>query len=122
MNKQVVSLVLMVLFLFNVAMIIISATSHDKLTVSSRHISVESRGGRSQHPLSGINRDSLLDVGVVIVNKDNLYQIEMMEYAYFEGQKDALEGKVKIKKTKTWDWAPGASPWDNGRAVKYNPK
>ena len=42
------------------------------------------------------------------------------EYAYAEGQKDALEGKWVIKYDSTnhvWCWIN--SPWDNGRKPVY---
>ena len=36
----------------------------------------------------------------------------MMEYAYFEGQKDALEGHVRIAKDTEGCWEWTESPWD----------
>lgn len=44
-----------------------------------------------------------------------------MEYAYFEGQKDALEGDVRIKKVNgNWEWSK--SPWDDTLTnPKYRP-
>lgn len=45
-----------------------------------------------------------------------------MEKAYFEGQKDAIEGDVRIeyiKELKKWHWTK--SPWDDGTKFRYNP-
>ena len=44
-----------------------------------------------------------------------------LEQAYFEGQKDALEGDVRIKQTEEgWEWIK--SPWDEGQSPLYDPK
>ena len=43
-----------------------------------------------------------------------------MEEAYFEGQRDALEGKLKIKATSEgYVWTE--SPWDNGSEPSFQP-
>lgn len=43
-----------------------------------------------------------------------------MEKAYFEGQKDMLEGKVKIiKNDSCYHWIN--SPWDNNQTPVFNP-
>lgn len=43
-----------------------------------------------------------------------------VEYAYFEGQKDALNGDWRIEKIDTcYFWTK--SCWDNNRPVVYNP-
>jgi hypothetical protein len=55
--------------------------------------------------------------------KDKLIRdtvISTMEYAYFEGQKDCLEGDVRITKTDSgWIWT--VSPWDSGQEPIYKP-
>lgn len=44
-----------------------------------------------------------------------------LEQAYFEGQRDALEGDVRIKITEEgWVWTK--SPWDGGQSPLYDPK
>lgn len=44
----------------------------------------------------------------------------LVEYAYFEGQKDALNGDWRIeKKDSCYFWTK--SCWDNNRQVIYNP-
>lgn len=46
--------------------------------------------------------------------------VKLTEAAYFEGQKDAIEGDVRIKKTEAgWVWEK--SPWDNGQVPIYDP-
>ena len=45
----------------------------------------------------------------------------LSEMAYFEGQKDALQGKIKIKKTADSCWVWTSSPWPNGQHPIYNP-
>ena len=37
---------------------------------------------------------------------------EKMEYAYYEGQKDALEGDIRIEKLSTGKWVPIKSVWN----------
>lgn len=45
---------------------------------------------------------------------------ELTEAAYFEGQKDAIEGDIRIKNTaEGWIWTK--SPWDDGHNPVYNP-
>jgi len=48
----------------------------------------------------------------------------LMEYAYFEGQRDALNGDIKIEMSNidsTWSWIK--SPWDGNSEIEvsYNP-
>ena len=48
----------------------------------------------------------------------------VMEYAYFEGQRDALNGEIKIQMPlidSTWTWIE--SPWDNNpeRVITFLP-
>lgn len=52
-----------------------------------------------------------------IIEKTNI----LVEYAYFEGQKDAIENKIKIKNIgdSTYIWS--GSPWESGKKPKYNP-
>lgn len=43
-----------------------------------------------------------------------------MEYAYFEGQKDVLEGNLKIEQqNENYVWV--GSPWDDNKPAIYNP-
>ena len=45
---------------------------------------------------------------------------EFAEKAYFEGQRDALTGDIRVKNTaEGWIWTK--SPWDNGQKPVYNP-
>ena len=55
----------------------------------------------------------------VIVKEKQLQKA--CEKAYFEGQKDALNGDVRIKlnKDSCYHWIK--SPWDSGRIPDYNP-
>jgi hypothetical protein len=50
----------------------------------------------------------------------------LMDYAYFEGQKDALNGDIRIEmrlgpngKDSMYVWT--TSPWDSGEEPKYTP-
>jgi hypothetical protein len=43
------------------------------------------------------------------------------EIAYFEGQRDALENDIRIKRNQDSCWIWCKSPWDNGKAPIYNP-
>ena len=44
---------------------------------------------------------------------------ESMEYAYFEGQRDALEGDIRIEnKQGQWSWIK--SPWDGHKSTYYS--
>lgn len=43
------------------------------------------------------------------------------ERAYFEGQRDAIEGDIRIKKTKKNCWVWTKSCWDSGTPTEYVP-
>jgi hypothetical protein len=47
--------------------------------------------------------------------------LEKIEYAYFEGQRDALENDIRIKRYSDSCWIWIKSPWDNGKQPIYNP-
>ena len=52
----------------------------------------------------------------IIKPSSNTYT-KLMEYAYFEGQRDCLEGDIRIKNTNDqWSWIK--SPWD-GHNINY---
>ena len=44
-----------------------------------------------------------------------------MEYAYFEGQKDCIEGNIKIEWTFDGKWEWKGTPWDGDHKPKWNP-
>ncbi len=44
-----------------------------------------------------------------------------MEYAYFEGQKDALNGDIRIGMNNVKGWVWTKSPWDDTTPVIFNP-
>jgi hypothetical protein len=49
--------------------------------------------------------------------------IMLIEYAYFEGQKDALNGDIRIKKeegSENYIWS--RSPWDDDDKIIFDPK
>lgn len=54
-----------------------------------------------------------------LIDKDNFFKA--CEEAYFEGQKDALEKDIRIKKTNDSCWVWIKSPWDSNRAPIFNP-
>jgi hypothetical protein len=45
----------------------------------------------------------------------------VMEYGYFEGQKDALNGEIHITKISDSCWLWTDSPWTDKRETVYNP-
>lgn len=49
------------------------------------------------------------------------YIIERMEYAYYEGQKDALNNNIHIIQNTEGIYIWESSPWDSGRDVIYDP-
>lgn len=46
---------------------------------------------------------------------------ESMEKAYFEGQRDALIGDIRIEQNGNGCWYWIKSPWDQGRKPIFNP-
>ncbi len=44
-----------------------------------------------------------------------------LEQAYFEGQKDAINCDIKIKKNIDSCWVWTESPWDNGKQPIFDP-
>lgn len=54
---------------------------------------------------------------VIVENiKDSKYRA--MEYAYMEGQKDAIEGDIRVKEV-DGDWKFIKTPWDSGREYAH---
>ncbi len=49
------------------------------------------------------------------------YHKQDIEVAYFEGQRDALEGDIRIFKTSDSCYIWIKSPWSSGEAPIYNP-
>lgn len=49
------------------------------------------------------------------------FRIKKMEQAYFEGQKDALNGDVRIRKNGDSCYIWIKSPWNNGSKPVFNP-
>ena len=43
------------------------------------------------------------------------------ERAYFEGQRDAIEGDIRIKKTRDNCWIWTKTCWDSGQQTEYEP-
>lgn len=44
-----------------------------------------------------------------------------MEYAYFEGMKDAINGDIRIAKNDSGCWSWTKSCWDDGSEMVFNP-
>jgi len=65
----------------------------------------------------------LVSCNYVTVDKNKLKEkaTEMAERAYFEGQRDAIDGDIRIRlnKDSAYEWIK--SPWDNGDKPIYNP-
>lgn len=59
----------------------------------------------------------------VIVDKEDLIKdvTEVSEQAYFEGQRDALEDDIRIKKNQDSCWIWIKSPWNDGSQPIFNP-
>jgi len=49
------------------------------------------------------------------------YTVRDVEQAYFEGQRDALDGNVRIKLNADSCYIWRVSPWDSGKPPVYNP-
>lgn len=59
------------------------------------------------------NRPRIETVEYVEVGIESMGYGYDMEYAYFEGQKDAIEGDVRIKRTPGGDYIWIKNPWDD---------
>ena len=55
----------------------------------------------------------------VIVEYDEL--TKDFEYAYFEGQRDALTNDIRIKMNQDSCWIWTKSPWNSGKQPIYDP-
>lgn len=62
---------------------------------------------------------SSCDNSPIITSKNKV--IMAAEQAYFEGQGDAIEGDVRIKKDSDSCWIWRKSCWDSGRPPLFNP-
>lgn len=58
---------------------------------------------------------------IVDTDKAEIKITETVEKAYFEGQKDALSGDIRIKQTKDSCWVWVKSCWNNGKQPIFNP-
>ena len=59
---------------------------------------------------------------VILENHDHSMTIkEAMEYAYFEGQKDCLNGDIRIQQVDDSSYIWIASPWDDGDEPTFKP-
>jgi hypothetical protein len=68
----------------------------------------------------------LLVIGCGNKNPNVIIQLQTniqskMEYAYYEGQKDAIEGKIRIKKISDSQYVWIKSPWDGGKEPVFHP-
>lgn len=55
----------------------------------------------------------------IIIGENKI--IRLAEYAYFEGQRDALTGDVRIKRTVDSCYVWTKSPWDDGQMPLFHP-
>ena len=46
---------------------------------------------------------------------------ELCEQAYFEGQRDALENNIRIKRNQDSCWIWISSPWNSGKEPVFDP-
>ena len=58
---------------------------------------------------------------IVDTNKAEITITEFIENAYFEGQKDALSGDIRIKQINDSCWIWIKSCWDSGKKPTFNP-
>ena len=78
-------------------------------------------------PVLMISNETPSSGDIVVTSQESAVAIqklvtEKMEKAYFEGQRDALEGDIRIEKipaTDKWRWSK--SPWDNDKEPTYVP-
>ena len=70
----------------------------------------------------------LVIVGVFLVSSCTILALVDMdevntqfEYAYFEGQRDALDGDIRIKLNQDSCYIWCKSPWDSGKQPTYDP-
>ena len=58
----------------------------------------------------------------IVTNLKYKQKRKLAEWAYFEGQVDALNNDIRIKQdTANGCWVWTKSPWDSGRSPKFNP-
>jgi hypothetical protein len=63
---------------------------------------------------------------IFIINDDVKLNVtgeitKLVEQAYFEGQRDALENNIRIKRNQDSCWIWITSPWDSGREPIFDP-
>lgn len=61
------------------------------------------------------------DYGFVNITQIKKLASETAEEAYFEGQKDAMSGDIRIKQTQDSCWIWTKSPWEGGKKPTFNP-
>ncbi len=70
---------------------------------------------------------SILSIGTIIGITTYIFRVlkpdinTMVEKAYFEGQKDAIQGDIRIKQINDTSYIWIKSPWDSGSNPIYKP-
>lgn len=69
----------------------------------------------------------LLFIIVMMSDRSDNFATKKLEEGYFEGQKDALTGDIRIVQVRSEDstvvkWAWSKSPWESGKSPIYQPK
>lgn len=54
-----------------------------------------------------------------VLNENDI--LKYMEQAYFEGQRDALNGDIRIKRNQDSCYIWTSSPWNSGEKPLFNP-
>jgi len=71
----------------------------------------------------------LFGMTIIVKNEDkreNKSRTILIEYGYYKGQKDAINGDIRLIEVKdtnrdTVKWVWTSSPWDNGQKPLYQP-
>ena len=63
------------------------------------------------------------DSKIITTTEEKVYNVgfAIAEESYYEGQKDAIEGRIRIKKTNRGNYVWIESPWDSGREPSFHP-
>lgn len=74
-----------------------------------------------EHALSVFFVALLVMAMLVTISSNRFAQQSEYERGYFDGQKDAMQGKIKLINVRESIWTWRESPWPDGKKVIYKP-
>lgn len=116
-NVSTGGIVLLVLVILSITKMFIKSSDNEVKPKNTVELYEEPEyEGYEEEPEEIIKESKLKEVEGIIIDSHYL-----MELAFYEGQKDALEGRIRIELTESGKYRWIESPWDDGKKPKFDP-